>query len=122
MRMSDWSSDVCSTDLAHVGQLDRADEMVAIEKAGGILDLVKGARREDEGGAGAIDFLPNLARRLYVGLQVIEPEGALAVDMALILALLLGERLRRPLFGITLYRPVKRILAIFREDNTSRGF
>src|SRR3546814_1056205 len=147
MRISDWSSDVCSSDLqlaalppneaeqrraglaaaqrdderAHVGQLDRADEMVAIEKEGGILDLVKGARREDEGGAGAIDFLPNLARRLSVGIKVLEREGELAVDMAIILALLLGDRLGRQLFGIIIYRAVQRISAIFGEQHPRRG-
>src|SRR3546814_883623 len=107
---------------AHVGQLDRADEMVAIEKEGGILDLVKGARREDEGGAGAIDFLPNLARRLSVGIKVLEREGELAVDMAIILALLLGDRLGRQLFGIIIYRAVQRISAIFGEQHPRRGF
>src|SRR3546814_20149788 len=75
MRISDWSSDVCSSDL-----------------------------------------------RLSVGIKVLEREGELAVDMAIILALLLGDRLGRQLFGIIIYRAVQRISAIFGEQQPRRGF
>src|SRR3546814_7307439 len=42
--------------------------------------------------------------------------------MAIILALLLGDRLGRQLFGIIIYRAVQRISAIFGEQQPRRGF
>src|SRR5690606_22547734 len=61
--------------------LHRADEMVAIEPERRALDMVEGARREDERSARTIDLLADLTGLLPVGVQVLQREGELAIDM-----------------------------------------
>ncbi len=83
--------------------------------------MMEGAGREDEGGAGAVDFLPDLPGRLAIRIKVLEREGELAIDMAVMLALLGRDRLGRKGVGIIKPGPVQRISAIFRDKHPCCG-
>src|SRR3546814_5098874 len=81
MRISDWSSDVCSSDLPVAGATEAADHLVGDQQdavlAADPLDLGKIARRRHDHPAGALDRLgdeggdplrPDLADPLLPGL------------------------------------------------------
>src|SRR3546814_14576749 len=48
MRISDWSSDVCSSDLAVRGLVEQADRRVAMRRGGLVIDRGAGADRSGE--------------------------------------------------------------------------
>src|SRR3546814_13782144 len=69
MRISDWSSDVCSSDLAHgLGEHDLAEDQVArqAERLGGLL---LAARHADDAGAEDLRHVGAVAQRVcgYAG-------------------------------------------------------
>src|SRR5690606_33888413 len=95
--------------------------MIAEELERRAFDMVKGARREDQRGAGAIDFLTDLARRLAVGIEILERKAERPVDMTIIFALLFGNRFGGKRIGIIIPGAVERIFAIFGDQHARGG-
>lgn len=88
--------------------------MVAVEIERRVLDPMERPGCEEEGRARAVDFLTYLSRALAVGVQVLEREAQLAVDMPVGLALLLGDRFGGQCVGVVEPRAVQRVPAVFR--------
>src|SRR3546814_6848333 len=77
MRISDWSSDVCSSDLEEF-RLDRTDCDVAA--VGGFIGVVKGGAAVDEVGAAPAAPGPHLGEGILHGQQMVDAVDDRAVD------------------------------------------
>src|SRR3546814_10307635 len=74
MRISDWSSDVCSSDLSVVDRLDHREQQILFLA----LMSLKGDRRDHRAGEVALAVVEQLARHEQAILRI---EGGFGIDL-----------------------------------------